>query len=166
MNPLKRLGLNFASLDIGEIFKEVISKPEIKKAIIELNTINQLYDGGIDSTGTRLSNIGGSYTPSTVLIKNDARNSPKGRSFRVVTPDRVTLFDEGDFYKSFGIKVTEEAFTLFADPIKSGAQGSTNLFDRWGVNIVGLTDENLIILQDAIIPDIQKAIKERIFKGL
>jgi hypothetical protein len=56
--------------------------------------------------------------------------------------DRVTLKDTGDFYSSFQVLPFKGGFIIDADPIKE----DTNLFDRYGEDILGLNDENLQLI--------------------
>lgn len=120
INKLERLDLNRIERGIAESEKELI---------IRLNTEDQLFDKGIDSKGRSLDSIGGSYSPVTIEIKRS-----KGQR-----TDHITLKDTGDFYNTWDVIVSNDGFEPTADPIKD----DTNLFDEWGDDITGLTDESL-----------------------
>ena len=133
MDELIRL-LNFIiKLDANQLLFEVWSDKEVQELIIGLNTKDQLFEKGIDATGKSLKEIGGDYSPFTKKIK-----SRKGQP-----TDRVTLKDTGVFHKSFGVIPDFSGFTILSDPIKVSDGFQTNLFDRWGGNVEGLTTENI-----------------------
>lgn len=111
----------------------------VNEEVIQLNTIDQLFDKGIDSLNKSL----GDYSPVTI----EKYKKPKGQKF-----SNITLKDSGAFYKSFNVEVTKDAIRISANPIKD----DNNLFDDFGDEIVGLTTENTkriceMILQNIII---------------
>lgn len=125
----------------------VFSQEDIQLFAIELNTgspnnneFGQLFLQGVDAKGNDLTQIGGEYAPSTVEIKRAT-----GLPF-----DRVTLYQEGDFYRSWQFVQQADGFILRADTIKEGQ----DLRDRWGVNLIGLTDESIQKLNLEILPEI------------
>jgi hypothetical protein len=151
-DQLRNVVDNIKRIDPSKIVIKQMSTPESKKLIIQLNTIGQLFQKGEDSRGIRLDVIGGGYTEFTQAIKR-SNNQPI---------NRVTLNDTGEFYGSW--KVTTEGsstIVITADPIKD----DTNLFDRWGEEIVGLQDESLLILIDTIINEFVEDTKIEILKG-
>jgi hypothetical protein len=110
-----------------DAFKVVFDTPRVKNMIVEMNTIEQLYDKGIDSTGELLSDIGGGYSFNTI-----ARKSAQG-----VPYDRVTLKDMGDFYKTWRVFIEGNTIRIQANTMKN-----EDLQNRWGTNILGLTEES------------------------
>lgn len=110
-----------------DAFKVVFDTPRVKNMIVEMNTIEQLYDKGIDSTGELLSDIGGDYSFNTKAIK----------SAQGVPYDRVTLKDTGDFYKSWRVFIDGNLIRIQANTMKD-----EDLQNRWGTNILGLTEES------------------------
>ncbi len=134
-------------LDFNSTLFFVFSQEDIQLFAIELNTgspnigdYGQLFLKGEDSEGIPLHSIGGDYAKSTVLIKRHLG----------LPVDRVTLYQEGDFYKSWRFRQNSTGFTLEADTIKDGE----DLRDRWGENIIGLSDESIQALNIEIIPRI------------
>jgi len=96
--------------------------------IIELNTKRQLFDKGIDSTGRKLSDIGGEYAPFTLQLHPEK------------IKDRITLFDTGDFYNSFRVYLDSQSdLKITADTIKD----TSDLIADWGKDILGLTEDSL-----------------------
>jgi hypothetical protein len=115
-------------IDPARILKEILSDRAILDWIEEANR-KQLLDGK-NSLDVKLSDIGGGYSDYTLSI-----NPEKQR-------DRVNLFDTGEFHDSITAKVND-LVSIEADPIKVGDNGNlTNLYDEWGVDIIGLNEEN------------------------
>ena len=127
------LAQRIATMDEGLIFEIVFNHQYIKDEIIQMNTEDQLFDKGIDSKGESL----GEYSPFTIELKK-----LDGQRY-----DHITLKDEGDFYKSFRVSVNKVTIEITADPIKDG----NNLFDDFGEDIIGLTDESKQKLQEMAV---------------
>ncbi len=134
-------------LDITPALFFVFSQEDIQLFAIELNTggpniseHGQLFLQGIDAEGVDLHNIGGDYSAFTRDLK----------AFDGLPFDHITLYQEGDFYKSWEFVQKEDSFVLRADTIKEGE----DLRDRWGPDIIGLTDESISKLSTEIIPEI------------
>ncbi len=124
----------------------------IMDLIVKLNTENQLFKG-IRSDGTEITPP---YTGYTISIKTE-KNQPT---------DRVTLKDTGDFYESFVAYVDgSKDIIITSNPIKVDEFGfTTNLIEKYGDKIEGLTEESKVILNSKLIVPIEKYIKEVIFK--
>ncbi len=124
----------------------------IMDLIVKLNTENQLFKG-IRSDGTEITPP---YTGYTISIKTE-KNQPT---------DRVTLKDTGDFYDSFVAYVDgSKDIIITSNPIKVDEFGfTTNLIEKYGDKIEGLTEESKVILNSKLIVPIEKYIKEVIFK--
>ncbi len=123
----------------------LIERPELEDLIIELNTEDQLFKRGVDSTGKSL----GEYAASTKILKQD-----DGLPF-----DRVTLFQEGDFYKTWRVFMRNGDIIIEAD----GDKDDKNLFDVYGEEVVGLTEENLQIVIDEIKKQTPELVKQLLF---
>ena len=117
-------------VDIHPLIQEILSDSEIQSKIIHLNTINQLFEKGEDALGRKLDDVGGGYTPYTIMKKIE-----KGQPF-----DRVTLKDTGVYYESYKISAPKGAdyIIIITNPIKDGK----NIEEEWGGFIVGLNSEN------------------------
>lgn len=135
--------------DPNKLTGPIYRKAKVKNYIIKLNTgdnriaganVNgQLYDKGIDASGRSLKSIGGDYSAFTKSLKA-AANLPT---------NRITLFDTGDFYRSFKVVPATDGFIIQANTIKD----QDDLRVRWGDNILGLTDESKTKLVEYIIED-------------
>ena len=65
----------------------------------------------------------------------------------------------GDFYKSWKVIIRnkdDDFFIMDANPIKE----DTNLFVEWGVDVLGLTEQSMNILNDKLRVELQREIKK------
>lgn len=118
-----------------------------ERVIIELNVDKQLFEDGINRDGISIDSYQ-PYHPITVRYK-----------FRKRQPyDRVTLRDSGDFHKSFKVIADDLEFMIYADDWKL-----SELLNKYGANILGLTDENLqIVVWEYIYPAILSKLRQMI----
>lgn len=118
-------------LNLRSIWLAVFSDPAFKTQILNWIRHDQLFNRGIDGDG----DIIGLYSEFTEMI-----NPSK------IAGEPYTLFDSGEFYRSMFITIgigSDPSITIDADPIKIDDDGEkTNLFWKYGENIVALTDEN------------------------
>jgi len=139
MNDFERLLAKVERFDVNKILREVWKEPAVQNFIIELNTegqpTSQLFEKGEDSKGLTL----GDYSPFTKQVKVE-----KGQRI-----DHITLKDTGDFYETFVVIPFLRGFRLRANPNKGEGD---NLFDDFGEDIVGISEENLLILCEFIRP--------------
>ena len=83
------------------------------------------------------------------MMKRTARGKKTGRK-RANTP--YDLKDSGEYYKSHRVSVASNGdIILTAQPQKE----DTNLFKEYGPGILKLTDENLQVFANFLIPKIQ-----------
>jgi len=149
--PLRELTQKVIKLNQNRLLFEVIgNNKDLQNEILDLNKWSQLFDKGINSDGVLLSSVRpqGGYTSFTINIK-------KQKSQRT---DHVTLLDSGEFYQSFKINASNDFFEIDAYPIKD----NTNLFDEWGADILGLTDQSKQTLQKLLIPLLQTKLKQKL----
>lgn len=137
--PIGELARRAAGLNDNKIWLLSANTRVIKDLIIKLNTEVQLFNQNIDSKGVKLSATGGNYSPVTLIVSRRKGRPKKGL-------DAINLFDTGDFYESFVVIVNARGITIEADTDK----GDNDLEDRWGQNIIGLTDENWGIVSEQI----------------
>jgi pectin methylesterase-like acyl-CoA thioesterase len=117
----------------------------VKEEIVQLNTIDQLFDKGIDSLNKSL----GKYANTTIELYK----KPKGQKY-----SNITLKDTGDFYRSFKVEVTKDSIKINANPIKE----DNNLFDDFGAEIVGLTTQNRMRVSEMILNKIIIYVKKQL----
>jgi hypothetical protein len=133
------------SLDVKDLLFYVFSKDEVKQFVIDLNTRNQLFDEGVDSKDEFL----GEYAASTLVSKQ--------RRFGSQFPEHITLFEKGDFYKTWSVNVDKNGIiTISAD----GQKEDIDLFEKYGKDVLGLTNDSIQLL----IPFIQPFALEYVIK--
>lgn len=151
-DKIRKLTNALSGLNANSIVFEVIGNDkEFQEEILDLNRLGQLFTKGEDNQGTDLNQLtqsGFGYAESTKAIKRR-----KGQP-----TSRVTLFDTGDFYKSFRLIVAP----TFIDIQANGQKDDSNLFDDFGDDIVGLSDESIALLQDKMLPRVQAFIRNKI----
>ena len=130
---------NVKGLSVDKALFFVFSDGFVQAFTLELNTQGQLFEKGIDAIGKPLKDIGGEYADLTKDLK----------LLEGLPIDRVTLFQEGDFYKSFNLIPGSDGLIIEADTIK---EGDEDLQNRWGTNLLGLTDESREKLIQEIAP--------------
>lgn len=144
MEALTRLAKRLKNLDINEILYEIYQKKEFQELVIDENLVEQLFKHGIDSKGNSL----GEYAPSTIKAKKK-----KGQPY-----DRITLIDHGDFYETYKFTAMKNGFDLFMD----GKKESTDLFKRYGKDVLGLTDKSLDKICELVRDEIIEYIKKEV----
>lgn len=120
---LRRTRLLFEAVAWQEFFTTA-TKNDIVKILQK-----RLLTKGTNSKG----DIIGLYSLATEFISNGKKE--QGEPF--------TLFDTGDFYASMFVVVFRDSFMIEAD----GQKDDGNLFEKYGENITGLTNENLQIIK-------------------
>lgn len=177
---LRKIAKHAKEINFESFFNEAWSDEYVQEIIIDLNTAGdlirgkgQLYHFGIDSKGEKLYK----YAEVTKKYKK-----LEGHVF-----DRVTLSDTGKFYASFYVVPDSNGFKIIADPQDGRItdyslprydiydpqdleffrrnQPKPNLFERYGEDIVGLTDESKEILIKSILTNLQNALRGRILFG-
>ena len=142
---LKNLVNFFNNLKGGELVVRIIEENDkLQVDILELNRFDQLFQQCVDSDG----NLIGVYSFTTELLSGGRKKAGT----------HYTLEDTGAFYESFKIMTGRDFFQIIANPIKPDA----NLFDKYGADIVGLTEESKKKLQVIMLPLIQKHIRNKI----
>ena len=137
---------NAEFLDETEAWYFVIDR-EMQDEIIRLNTEDQLEEDGVDSLGRQL----GEYSPYTVEIKRS-----KGQR-----TDHITLKDTGAFYGSFKVVVNSRGYTIEAD---DRSLYEVPLTDSFGLDILGLTDENVDWLHDFLLEKYLIYVRKTLFR--
>jgi len=113
----------FLKLDFTKEIVKILNSKKVRDKVIFMQQ-QRLFETGKDSEGASL----GSYSPFTVVIKQS-----KGQR-----TDHITLRDTGEFYKSMTFHATETELVFDADAQKD----DDNLFDDFGIDILGLTEKN------------------------
>jgi len=143
-----QIARNAANLDVGDMFMRVFAQPDKQQLVITLNQQKQLFEEGVNSMNV----IIGTYSPATEQMTGGEKRAGQ----------HYTLLDTGAFYESFKIvSVTKESFTIDAN----GNKGDENLFEKYGQEILGLTDESKERLAKLITSEISFLTLQQILKG-
>ena len=140
-------GKRLKGINQNVLINTILNRKEFKDFIIELNTKNQLFDLNIDSKGVSLSTIGGIYSPFTI------QESKKPGKTAKKSPSAINLFDTGKYYESHKVTITSlraSFFIMDSDPQKD----DSNLFDDWGKEILGLSEDSLERLSKKILVEL------------
>lgn len=146
--------LNFikSKMNFRDVMFRIGNDREVLEFIIHMNTREQLFEKGIDATGTPLDQIGGGYSNYTIQFFKIPESLPY---------DRVTLFQTGEFYDSFVARVIGAGdIEITANPIKD----DDNLEDRYGNQIIGLTKDSLEKLTQKLHVELEKYLMNEVFK--
>lgn len=108
---------------------------------------NQLYVRGINSKGIKIMSYM-PYTETTVNIKSQ-KHQPT---------TRVTLKDTGSFYAHMHVIYEPDGFRITSDDIKTDA-----LVDKYGPEILGLTEQNLTRI---LTIHIRKSLRRQLRNGI
>lgn len=112
----------------GRLFSEAVVwfdafNPALKKQILDWIRNDQLRAKGVDGEG----NVIGYYSFATSLINPEKKFNT-----------HYTLEDTGAFFRSMFVKVLRDRIEINADAEKDDG----NLFEKYGTQIIKLTDEN------------------------
>lgn len=133
-------------LKSGFFISEILRENEA--FIVNMNSELQLNDRGVNNLGVSISDYA-PYHPMTIEIKKQ-----KGQPY-----DRVTLHDEGDFAGSFFLEIGTDQFE-----IKAGDFKTLDLINKYGRQILGLTNENITqLIWDYIYPDLMEVTSKYIY---
>lgn len=108
---------------------------DIRRKILTMIQQHQLMRSGIDSTGKVI----GYYSWMTEAMSKGRKK--EGQPYN--------LYDTGEFYKQMFVVALNDGLLVDSD---GADKEDTNLFREYGDNIVGLTDENLGKLVEALRP--------------
>lgn len=139
-------------LKTGDIlFKTMSDKPSLKKLVTYLNTKKQL-EFGMLSDGDILPNY------------SERSQSEFGKANRP-----IMLKDTGEFWNSFEVILNSDGFEIDGDSVKFDYEpvDLIDVVDFWGYNgenVYGLTDKNMNIFLNALLPQIQKVIEKKILR--
>lgn len=141
---------NIIKTDISKLSLSVFVVPEIKKFIIRLNQVDQLYNEGIDVN----DKIIGTYSYLTALKNGENHYIFNGLVSVKKVGEPYTLYDQGYFYESFKVVIKKNGFYIDANTVKE----DKDLMD-YG-EILGLNAESKEKLSKKMLPFLQKSLRE------
>ena len=141
------------SLNLFDIVSEAVKSAKIDNLIIKKNQ-KQLSEGK-NSLG---EDITPPYSAVTVAFKK-AKGQPA---------DRVTLKDTGEFYESIKVTMDQDGIKIEAQPFKTDPNTgeTTNLFDKYGEEVIGLTQNHVNQIISRLKRPIKQALNDRKQKAL
>lgn len=150
MESYEKYKKQFQNINIYSLLDEIFKNNRVQQEVIRLN--HEQLQSGIDANNKIIHTIGGHpYRAYTVRIKQ-----AKGQPTNV-----VTLYDTGEFHKTFGVKIISSGYEITANFQKEDGSildNFTNDFD-----FLGLTDESLAeLVYETILPRLTKLLKQKI----
>lgn len=155
---LDRLISNLKKISVFKIIADLLKTEEYEEFITALNKRRlakkgEYVDG--DKITTFQSDFPNVYALETIEIKS------KKSGLAGVT-DYVTLFNTGTFYASFALKVKRTFFSIVASKTRL-----RQLERNVNINfLLGLTEQDKIIVSRKLVPDVIKKFRKKIFAGL
>ena len=142
---LRYLCKGVLSLNRLEALAFILNKPEVQDEIIRLNQENQLAKG-LYSDGTNTPEYSAIYK---ALKRQIVSNVGQNMDFRL----------SGDFYRTFDIEVLANGdVNITAD----GDKEDKNLFVRYGIEILGLTDDS----KNKLLPLFEEFLLEYVYSKI
>lgn len=137
MEAVFKLLNRFNYLTPTYLWLRVFKDKELQRYIIDVLIQDEQLQKGIDGTGQRITDNEGNnaYSFWTELISKGKKQEG----------DPYTLKDTGQFYESMVFLLGKDFFEIDANPNKTDEFTGkvTNLFDKYGEEIVGLTEQSL-----------------------
>lgn len=130
-----------SALSYVDTMAKVWNDSRVQAEIVRLNTEEQLFNEGIKSDGDYLPD----YSDTSVNLYG----KPNGH---------IRLYDTGEFFESFRILVFGEDAEIVADTRKE----DTDLAERYGKAIIGLTNESKDILTKIILQVLREVVRKDI----
>lgn len=136
--------------DLYKMLDEVFKQSEVQDTMIDFNQ-DQLQDG-TDALGQTIVTIGGSpYRQKTVIAKRK-----KGQP-----TNKVTLYDTGEFYKTFKVQFVNQGYEITADFEKEDGSiydNFTSQYDFMGLDTESLTE----LVMEVVLPRLGTMIRKKI----
>lgn len=138
---------NTIQLNPRDILIDILFDKNVQAYIIDLNQQSQLFDNQQRADGTILPK----YAPSTMQHKINRFGQ---------FPERYVLYEDGIFFKSFNIVISDNDFTIAANPMRDGF----NILEKFGNDVLGLTDDSIDKLIKQLLPIIIEQTNARILQ--
>lgn len=156
MSIFKKISNNIESFKINTVILLTFENDYVQAAIIKANQ-DQLWKGiGADGKVIRTfaAFYGNVYATTTINIKQ-----AKGQD-----TEHVTLYDEGDFWRTMAVELKKNSVTLIADFTKEGGSISDNLNTDV---VLGLIPESINrVNEDSVFSEFYKQLKKAIIEDV
>lgn len=159
MKALFDIANNAISLKPKHILVKVYEDELIQEFIIDLNRIDQLFKKGERTDGSTL----GKYSEFSEALSEGEVFGFGGDSGtkRKTTSEHIFLLDEGDFYRSFDVKISKTgSFKIEANDIKEDKK----LSEVYGQEILGLSGDSKTKLAQEILSEVIEEVRKEMFK--
>jgi hypothetical protein len=145
---------NVKKLNEGKIFVSVMREDKMREFALDLNRFEQLFLNSVDKEGVELPK----YSRFTEDVTINKSFTYKGKTRRKTRGDSMFLYDEGDFFKTFNLKVNEDGFSIYANTDKDGKD-----LRVYG-DIIGLNYDSIKKLVNELIPKIIQETRRQILQ--
>lgn len=145
---------NVMKVDQNEIAYECYWDEDFQNVVITSNRIGQLSSGE-DVDGS----IIGTYSPVTDMISEGISFEFEGVSYEKIAGEPYNFVDSGEFFRSFRIIVENDGFIIYANDQKADGK----LQDKFNAELLGLNDENINRMVDALLPVFIKETRRALF---
>lgn len=135
---------NLASIKPAQLLKKVLSRNDIQKLMIKLNTVNQLGKLNENQFSIKLVEIGGNYSVGYAKSKGVGKN-------------KIDLNLSGRYYKTFKIVPLANGDAEIISDNKIHGPNTFLSNERWGA-VEGLNKKNTEIVLQAIDKEVIKFI--------
>lgn len=144
--PIRELCEGILRLDRLEALAYILNKPEVQDEIIRLNQDEQLVKQNVLSTGESTREYSENYKAFKRLVSSNVT-------------DRMNFRLSGDFFRTFDVEVLANGNINI---VANGDKGNRNLFNLYGLEILGLTEES----QSKLIPLFEEYLLEYVYSKL
>jgi len=161
---IRKITKKLIRIDANKLINSLLETNQFQSIILNLNRVDQLFLDGIQSDGNPLTSNNstpGVYSNLTQFLNDGVTFSFAGESKQKIEGEPYFLFSDGDFYSTFVIRLGNDYFEIDADPIRD----DTNIFEEFGREILGLTDENTQLLIDFMRSELIDKIQQEITKA-
>jgi hypothetical protein len=135
--------------------KDVFSMSEVQDFIIKLNRFNQIFVNGETVDGFNI----GTYGVFTEQLNQGRIFTLDGVSKSKRAGTNYFLLDQGDFLRSFRVRVTINGFEIYAE---DSGKYDQPLEQRFG-KLVGLSEESRDQLKEFLLPILIKQVRKQAF---
>lgn len=142
MVDVYQIAEKLSNINATQLLKSILSRTDIQKLMIRLNTENQLHKLNENPFGVKLYKIGGNYSPGYAKSKG-------------VSTSKIDLKDSGSYYRTFKIvPLANGNANIISDNTIHGSDAIL-ASERWG-EVEGLNEKNTLIVLRAIDEEIIK----------
>jgi hypothetical protein len=127
---------NLSDINPTQLLQSILSRADIQRLMIDLNTHRQLGELNENAFGIKLASIGGDYSKKYAKSKG-------------VAPSWIDLEDTGRYWQTFKIiPLANGNAEIISDNTIHGAD-TFLANERWG-EVEGLNEENTLIIKKAV----------------